>query len=58
MLSGRVEIIERLGTEIGVNLKIGPTERVLMSISQDLAFDIGQEVGVSFDPEKAHLFAS
>jgi multiple sugar transport system ATP-binding protein len=58
LLGGRVEIIERLGTETVVNLKIGPTERVLMSISQDLAFDIGQEVGVSFDPEKAHLFAS
>jgi multiple sugar transport system ATP-binding protein len=57
LFSGRVEVIERLGTETVVNLKINDSERVLMSISQDLAFDIGQEVGVSFDPEKAHLFA-
>ncbi len=58
VFSGRVEVIERLGTETVVNLKINDAERVLMSISQDLAFDIGQDVGVSFDPEKAHLFTA
>jgi multiple sugar transport system ATP-binding protein len=58
LLNGRIEVIERLGTETVINLKINPTDRVLMSISQDLAFDIGQDIGVSFDPEKAHLFAA
>ena len=57
LIIGKIEGVERLGTETVLNVSITAADRVLMSISQDLAFDIGQSLGMTFDAEKSHLFA-
>lgn len=56
-MTGRVEMIERLGTETVLNLTVGKA-KLLMSISEDKAFSVAQVLGLNFDQERAHLFAA
>ena len=52
MLTGQVDVIERLGTETVVNLRVG-SQKNLMSLSEDRAFAMDADVGRAFPAEKS-----
>ncbi len=55
-LHGTIELTERLGTETIVDVKLGDGTKVIAALSEDAIFEIGTEVSLTFDPDKAHLF--
>jgi len=57
ILHGSVTLAERLGTETVVDIVLNDGSRVLASLSEDRIFDPGEEIGLTFDHDKAHLFA-
>ena len=61
MLTGQVDVIERLGTGTVVNLRVW-SQKNLMSLSEDRAFAMGADVGMAFPAEKSpslrHLIGS
>ena len=57
ILTGNVTITERLGTETVVDIALKDGSRVLASLSEDRIFEVGETIHLSFDPERAHLFA-
>lgn len=57
-LRGKVSLVERLGTETVVDLAQSDGTRLLMSVPEDIPFDIGEAVEMTFDPDKTHVFPS
>lgn len=57
ILSGTVNLIERLGTETVVDIRLADGHRVLVSLNEDRVFEPGESIRLAFDPCKAHLFA-
>ena len=55
-LHGRVALVERLGTETVVNLELTSGGRIVVALDGDQAFDLGAEMLLGFEPDKAHLF--
>jgi multiple sugar transport system ATP-binding protein len=55
-LRGRVSLVERLGTETVVNLELPTGGRVVVALDGDQSFELGAELRVGFEPERAHLF--
>ena len=55
-LHGRVSLIERLGTETVVNLELTAGGRIVVSLDGDRSFDLGAELLLGFEPDRAHLF--
>ena len=55
-LHGRVRITERLGSETVVNLALKDGTEVIAALSEDAIFAPGEEVSLTFDPERALLF--
>ncbi len=54
-ISGRIALIERLGTETVVSMET-EVGRVLASIPHDEVFEDGAQVEFGFDPQNVHLF--
>jgi multiple sugar transport system ATP-binding protein len=57
MLHGTVALTERLGAETVVEVVLRDGERVIAAIGEDRVLKAGTEIGLSFDPGQAHLFA-
>jgi multiple sugar transport system ATP-binding protein len=57
-LHGRVSLVERLGTETVTNVELTAGGRIVVSLDGDHPFDLGAELLVGFEPERAHLFAA
>ena len=57
-LHGRVNLVERLGTETVLNMELTSGGRIVVSLEGDRPFDLGAEMLVGFEPERAHLFAA
>ena len=55
-LHGRVALVERLGAETVVNLELTSGGRIVVALDGDQAFDLGAEMLLGFEPDKAHLF--
>ncbi len=55
-LHGRVSLVERLGTETVVNLDLTAGGRIVLALDGDRPFDLGSEILLGFEPDKAHLF--
>ena len=55
-LHGRVSLVERLGTETVVNLDLTAGGRLVLSLDGDRPFELGSELLLGFEPDKAHLF--
>ncbi len=58
-LQGTVEVVERLGSDTFAYVAVGQPEPITVRIvGNAAAIAIGQQLGLSFDPRKLHLFAS
>jgi multiple sugar transport system ATP-binding protein len=55
-LVGEVILTERLGTDTIVDMELPDGSRMVSSLSEDRIFEAGVKVGLSFPPERAHLF--
>jgi multiple sugar transport system ATP-binding protein len=55
-LHGRVSLIERLGTETVLNVDLTAGGRIVVALDGDRPFDLGSEMLLGFEPERAHLF--
>ena len=53
---GRVSLVERLGTETVLNVDLTAGGRIVVALDGDQPFDLGSELLVGFEPERAHLF--
>ena len=53
---GRVSLVERLGTETVLNVDVTAGGRIVVALDGDQPFDLGSELLVGFEPERAHLF--
>jgi multiple sugar transport system ATP-binding protein len=53
---GRVSLVERLGTETVLNVDVTAGGRIVVALDGDRPFDLGSELLVGFEPERAHLF--
>ncbi|MSU89712.1 sn-glycerol-3-phosphate ABC transporter ATP-binding protein UgpC [Rhodobacteraceae bacterium 2CG4] len=56
MLHGTVELTERLGAETVVEVALRDGSRVIAALGEDRVLDRGTEIGLEFDPARAHLF--
>ena len=56
-LNGKVQLIERLGTETIVNLLLPSGETIIASLEDDRPLDMNSEIALSYETAKAHLFA-
>ena len=56
-LSGTVQLVERLGTETIVNVMLKSGEALLAALNDDRPVAVGATVTLSYDTDKAHLFA-
>jgi len=56
MLHGKVTLTERLGAETVVNITLRDGTNVIAALAEDQIYNLGQPVGLDFDPAKAHLF--
>ena len=56
-LSGTVQLVERLGTETIVSFKLKSGEALLAALNDDRPVAVGSTVTLSYDTDKAHLFA-
>ncbi len=57
-LSGRVVLLEHLGSRLDVHVELMPGARCIVSIAPQARVHIGDEVCVYINPEKLHLFES
>jgi multiple sugar transport system ATP-binding protein len=55
-LHGCVSLVERLGTETVLNVELTAGGRIVVALDGDRPFDLGSELLVGFEPERAHLF--
>jgi multiple sugar transport system ATP-binding protein len=55
-LHGNVRLVERLGTETVLNVELKSGGNIVIALSGDNAFDLGSDILVGFEPQKAHLF--
>lgn len=55
-LIGNVQLVERLGTETLVNLKLPSGAIVIASLNQDIPIERGGELTLEFDANNLHLF--
>ena len=55
-MHGRVSLVERLGTETVLNVELTAGGRIVVALDGDRPFDLGSELLVGFEPERAHLF--
>jgi multiple sugar transport system ATP-binding protein len=55
-LHGNVSLVERLGTETVLNVDLTAGGRIVVALDGDRAFDLGHEILLGFEPERAHLF--
>ena len=55
-LHGKISLVERLGTETVLNVELTAGGRVIVALDGDAAFDLGSEILLGFEPERAHLF--
>ena len=53
---GLVSLVERLGTETVLNVDLTAGGRIVVALDGDQPFDLGSELLVGFEPERAHLF--
>ena len=58
LLTGHVTLVERLGIETVVDVALKNNTRLLVSLAEDRAFAPGEEIQLTFAPERAHLFAN
>jgi len=58
LMRGTVALTERLGAETIVDIALGDGVSLIAALPQDAVYDIGSDIAVGFDPEKAHLFKS
>ena len=54
--TGRVTLVEHLGNETIVNLKLADGQGLIMALDGDTLCDLGDTLTVGFAPAKAHLF--
>jgi multiple sugar transport system ATP-binding protein len=57
MLHGTVALTERLGSETIVDVSMKDGTKIIAALSEDRVLEPGTEVGLTFDPAQAHLFA-
>ncbi len=57
-LSGRVEVVERLGSDSFVYVEVSEIGRLLVRCIGNTNLMVDETVGLSFDPYKSHLFDS
>jgi len=57
MLHGSVVLTERLGSETVVEVNLKDGSKVIAALGEDWVVAPGAEIGLSFNPSKAHLFA-
>jgi len=57
MLHGSVVLTERLGSETVVEVNLRDGSKVIAALGEDWVVAPGAEIGLSFNPSKAHLFA-
>ena len=55
-LHGQVSLTERLGTETILDVSLTDGKKVIAAIGQDQLFQIGENIRLHFDPERAHVF--
>ena len=55
-LHGKVGLIERLGTETVLAVDLTAGGKIVVALDGDRPFDLGSEVLLGFEPERAHLF--
>jgi len=55
-LHGAVALTERLGAETVVEVTLKDGNPLIAALSQDAVFDLGAQVNLDFDPDRAHLF--
>ncbi len=56
-LSGKVQLVERLGTETIVNLAMPSGATLIGALNDDRSIDLGTEVALTYETARAHLFA-
>ena len=57
-LHGTVALTERLGTETVINVAMEDGSKLITSLSEDVILDAGTKISLTFEPERAHLFAT
>jgi multiple sugar transport system ATP-binding protein len=55
-LHGRVALTERLGAETVVEVTLRDGGRVIAALPRDAVYATGDEIGLAFSPDEAHLF--
>lgn len=55
-LHGQVSLTERLGTETILDVSLTDGKKVIAAIGQDQLFQVGENISLHFDPERAHVF--
>ncbi len=55
-LHGAVALTERLGAETVAEITLKDGTPLIAALSHDAVFDLGAQMNLDFDPEKAHLF--
>jgi multiple sugar transport system ATP-binding protein len=56
-LHGKVALTERLGSETVLDVTLKDGSPLIAALAQDVIFEVGAPVDLTFDPDKAHLFA-
>ena len=54
-LHGKVALTERLGSETVLDVTLKDASPLIAALSQDVIFEVGMPVDLTFDPDKAHL---
>ena len=57
LLHGHVILVERLGSETVVDLKLKDSTNFIATFYEDKTFKIGEKIDLVFEPKLAHLFA-
>ena len=55
-LHGAVALTERLGAETVAEITLKDGNPLIAALSHDAVFDLGAQMNLDFDPDKAHLF--
>ena len=55
-IKGEVQIVERLGDETVINVALKNGDSLIVSVGGDADVEIGQDLGLNIDVDKAHLF--
>ncbi len=56
MLHGNVSLIERLGSETVVDMVLKDGTSLIAALPEDATFMENEEISLTFDPDRAHLF--